>query len=1055
MLNTGERGGVFVVDAMPPEGDVVFMSCDASGTPGRLNIAVLEALNLPTGMIPSAKDLAAGYAIVEFRSNVLCFVVTVGLKLDVGEALFTNLAKALSDKRIFAATSLWLPLMGTGAGGLSLSRSLEVTQAALATTGWAQRSDVRIFISGPGRDTRPTSTPAEALTPIASGSVARDTVPPPNDSEDDADTNASVFFAGPDQRDAAWLETLAPGKILFWIKNGQSHLRRLRRGHTVVLLSGEDRGGGAIVALGVLAAGPEREFTDESGRRWPILIINVFDREAFSRVRVEAQTGPLLKGSGGGVHAINQRQASLLSELFSRSGAPSIPFPGGDTERLLQAGEPIDDALRRHPYIQPQPGPQPDSRPAASPIPPLEDITFDGASDYLTDAPANEVDLLDRGGLAVALARRLHLIWCRRNRISSSADDPPDVPSGPETLGDDTFIVHVDAPWGGGKTTFANFVAQTLNPRGAKVTPEHFLYGQLRLKDGDKPPENASFDGVFLSDYSATVWEPHPRVGRRPWIIVRSNAWRYQDVEPPWWQIYLDVAKAVRDGAREDFAHCLKAHNDVRATPIERHQSAAGMRDALGRWAGALALGLGYRIANTRLIKQLAWTLVAGVAVLLALKFIPWSVSDCLPTALNCKPTPLLGGITLDDFKKATELLLLCLTLLGGGLATLGTALSQSLAPDIDFSGETRRVGVGDPIERFRKTIRGILKLGRRPILLIVDDLDRCPPKLVVEMLRGFQTILQSPRMFVMILGDRNWIETAHSVAHADMNSLALGPETKLGARFVEKVFQLSFVLPAMSAQSRDRYTRAQLDDLREEAAPPRAPDAATQAVADVLAAGGPASVQEGTLKAVLEEQRARGENVEAARATASAHVTQATTSDAALTRRVEKVLGGLAPLLPNNPRQIKRVINAFPLFATVGAQYFGYEQPGPLSTDESTSRWRQLALWVTLSTEWPDTWRKLARSPLLLDAAYAQTSETQASALKALTLGKDKDAKANIEAEVKRLRTDPALARLLGVCELKEPTPASSQFAKTRVEPDAVRQFNRIIWEPGFELAE
>ncbi|NQE60984.1 P-loop NTPase fold protein [Caulobacter sp. RHG1] len=1038
-MDASAAGGITIIEAAPPQGDVIFMSCDSAGTPGALNTAVLESLNLTTRVIPTARDLAQGYAIVSIGGNLLCFVVTVGLKMDTDEALFVNLTSALNDFRITRASSLWLPLMGMGSGGLSLDQSLQVTRRALEATRWAERPGVGVVISTPEVEARPSPPPLGAKAPADGGAAPSRSRPP----RDRVSVNASVFYANPDQRNADWLMALETGKILFWIKNGQPHLLRFRRGHTVVLLSGEEGGRGAIVAVGVLAAGPEREFTDNQGRRrWPVLITQVFDRNLFPRARVEAQAGPLLKSAGGGVHAIDSAQAAILSRALGEAGVPSIPLSDIDAEGALAAGETIDAALRRHPHIGPQPPP---------------DATFDGASDYLTDAPAEEVDLLERGSLALALARRLHLIWCKRNRIGSSADDPPDGRSGRGGGGDDTFIIHVDAPWGGGKTTFANFVARALNPRGAKVAADHFLYGQLGLKAGDQPPEKASFDGIFLGDYSATTWEPHPREGRRPWIIVRSNAWRYQDVEPPWWQIYLDVAKAVRDGMLEDFRHCAKVLIASRATPSERLRALVGMTRALGRWGWALVLGLVYRITNTRLIKQLAWTALAGGGVWFLLTIIPLTASAC-PTALpNCTPGRVLGGMTLDDFKKMAELVMLGLTLLGGGLVTLGSALSQSLAPDIDFSGETRRVGVGDPIARFRRTIQGILAVGRRPILLIVDDLDRCPPKMVVEMLRGFQTILQSPRMFVMILGDRNWIETAHSVAHADMGSLAVGPETKLGARFVEKIFQLSFVLPAMTPESRALFTLKQVGGRKHDyplPSPPPAPNAATQAVEAVLTGGGSASEQEQVLKTVLEEQEALGEDIEAARVAASSGVTQATNSDAALTQRVEKVLGGLAPLLPNNPRQIKRVINAFPLFATVGAQYFQYEQPGPLSTTESTSRWRQLALWVALSTEWPDTWRKLARSPLLLDAAYGSSAEAKA-AMKALTDGEDKNGKAAVEAEVKRLRADPALARLLGVCELKDPTSASTLFAKTRVEPDAVRQFNRIIWEHGFELAE
>ncbi|MFT4254392.1 MAG: P-loop NTPase fold protein, partial [Caulobacter sp.] len=617
-----------------------------------------------------------------------------------------------------------------------------------------------------------------------------------------------------------------------------------------------------------------------------------------------------------------------------------------------------------------------------SPEQPPPPSSFDGRSEYLSDTPAHDVDLLDRGEFAVALARRLHDIWCRRNGLAPTRVKAADAPDEHEVVADDTFIVHVDAPWGGGKTTFANFVAQVLNPRGARLRKEHFLNGHIEGLEKTPPP---SLDGVFLGDYSPTEWEPHPRPGRRPWIIVRSNAWRYQDVEPPWWQIHLDVAKAIRRAALEDF----RRHDDVlaspRAGPSDVFRAAGGMVWALWRWVRLVLLGAAFQLSNPRLLKHLVLTLLAFGVLLWGLRFVPWDVWNG-------------GAVDPGKIKTTIELAVLGLGALGGGLASLGALVSQSLAPDLDFSGETKRIGVGDPIARFRKTFRSMLELGRRPVLLIVDDLDRCAPKQVVELLRGFQTILQSPRMFVMILGDRHWIETAHSVWHAEMKGLVLGPEASLGARFVEKVFQLSFVLPAMSGEARDRYTRAQLGGNNPSTDEPAAaaPTALARAVETALSAQTSASEREKAVHALIEDAKAakvgddpaEDDEVAAIQAAAASRITVEAVGDVELTRNTEKLLAGLAPLLPNNPRQIKRVINAFPLFAAVGAKYFGYRGPGLLSTDDDTRAWRQLALWVALSTEWPVTWRALAARPLLLDAAYAPEAADREAAIAALSAG-------------------------------------------------------------------
>lgn len=1048
--------GIHIRPGAPPAGDVIFIPCDDAGSPGPLNTYILEALGLSTSLIPHPSQLLLGYWVIHEKASKLVFVVTVGRGGGTPQLLTDNLRSALRDRSLKDASHIWLPLMGTGAGHLTPYESLGITRYALDQSGWI-RSDVSITIAPPANaDLEELGVSAPAAEPVEPlrRRARRKGAPPEARTVD-----ASVFYASPSEWNSEWLAALRPGKIMFWIKNGGSHLKRFRRGHAVVLLAGRDvaehPGRGAIVAFGVQTAGPERHFEDdEKNRRWPVTITHVFDREQFPRSLIEDQTGLLLRAAAGGVHSLDSLQTEILSLILASAGVPPFPLNDEVAETLLARGQSIEEALAAYPYIhevgQPVPIPAPvkidggeeKKEQKKEPPPP----PFDAQSEYLSDTPAHDVDLLDRGEFAVALARRLHDIWCRRNGLWPKGVKADKTREDLEIVADDTFIVHVDAPWGGGKTTFANFVAQVLNPRGARLRAAHFLNNHVADLPKTPPP---SLDGVFLGDYSPTGWEPHPRDGRRPWTIVRSNAWRYQDVEPPWWQIYLDVAQAIRRAALDDFRRHAGILASPRAGRTDRLRAAGGMASALWRWARAKLLGVTYQISNTRLLKHLTLTVVAFCLFALSLKVVPWKrwTSD--------------GAVDPAKIKALIEFGLLGLGALGGGLAAFGTLLSQSLAPDLDFSGETKRIGVGDPIARFRKTFRKMLELGRRPVLLIVDDLDRCAPKHVVELLRGFQTILQSPRMFVMILGDRHWIETAHSVWHADMKGLALGPEASLGGRFVEKVFQLSFVLPAMSREARDRYTRAQLGEPGQATqTPPPAATKLAQEVETALNAPAPAAEREKKVHDLIQQAKAGGDadeaEVEAVQADAASRITVDAVGDVELTGRTEKLLAGLAPLLPNNPRQIKRVINAFPLFAAVGARFFGYRAPGLLSTDDDTRAWRQLALWVALSTEWPVTWRALAARPLLLDAAYAPEAADREAAVAALSAGGDDKAKAEVEGEARRLRADPALARLLGACALPESAGrAAMLFGATRVEPASVREFNRIIWEAGFDVGE
>jgi hypothetical protein len=173
---------------------------------------------------------------------------------------------------------------------------------------------------------------------------------------------------------------------------------------------------------------------------------------------------------------------------------------------------------------------------------------------FVPDDAEVDHDQLGRGVLAVALARRVHKIWCSLNdatapeptRLERPSAETPLIDSATWTgnpTADDSvffdrhrdntrgsFVLHLDAPWGGGKTTFANFLARVLNPDGFERDEKSFLqrrYGRVNISTIflQDPP---SVDGASLS----VAW---PKDARRPWIIVPFNAWQVEHCTPPWW----------------------------------------------------------------------------------------------------------------------------------------------------------------------------------------------------------------------------------------------------------------------------------------------------------------------------------------------------------------------------------------------------------------------------------------------------------------------------------------------------------------------------------------
>jgi hypothetical protein len=112
----------------------------------------------------------------------------------------------------------------------------------------------------------------------------------------------------------------------------------------------------------------------------------------------------------------------------------------------------------------------------------------------------------------------------------------------------------------------------------------------------------------------------------------------------------------------------------------------------------------------------------------------------------------------------------------------------------------------------------------RRPLLLVIDDLDRCPAERVVKLLETVHTLLRErpdvrffPRwrraatLVVLVLGDGRWVRCSFEKVYGDFQ--ALGSEVHgLGADFLQKVFDHVVLVPALSADQVQTY----VDDVTE-----------------------------------------------------------------------------------------------------------------------------------------------------------------------------------------------------------------------------------------------
>ncbi len=622
-------------------------------------------------------------------------------------------------------------------------------------------------------------------------------------------------------------------------------------------------------------------------------------------------------------------------------------------------------------------------RPEPEGVPPEDTPIYDDPAHTISDAAADNEDFLNRSITAFVLATRLNQVWDTQNppqpkkRIWQGWFDRPESP-------DCGFVVHIDAPWGGGKTSFTNYLTRILNPYSTKG-PLPDWYGKLPLKNTD-------------------VW---PEAYHRPWHIVQFNAWQHQNVQPPWWTFYDTIRKQLMWSVRAEANSCEPTSGGITPPKPNAQSDYYNPARRMGRW---LCLNIGefkWRLFTPQFVISAITTLTV-ITLAYSLYASGWTIVDPKgkitaiskpvaatetkqplkpATKVPAKPTtaPENSPVEAADKPKPVEeaakppsppvasspsfsqyLISILAVVLGGGslLRTIFSSFFRSLVPGTPDAAKNYSYGSNDPMDRFRKHFSSFLEKFRRPVLVVVDDLDRCKPEFVVDLVRGMQTILQSRRIVFVLLGDRDWIEQAFSQVHEKMKDIDVGPEHEFGARFVEKAIQLSFVLPDISPDIRNTYIRKILDaeeqtTIADKFQPsvlrPITPDIfasvkTSQEVEQVVEetrdtiAGSDASV----------EEKAQAERELSAQATVFA----STRTDAI--EATQRRLVAIAPLLPPNPRQIKRIVNTVSLYQEVARQNE--------NIDPGTERWQVLVRWIILMIERPKTWYTLNKYPELVN---------------------------------------------------------------------------------------
>lgn len=835
-----------------PKGDAIFISTDAAGSPGGLKSQVLERLRVSPKRIPTAKMLAKGYHLLELPSGWLCFVVTIAEQSAAAE-LAQNLRHALLDKRLRSAMHLWVPLMGTGAGGLTFDESFAIILEALRDTEWVHHSLVRITIASP---------PDQEWTPAGWRSGASRATPPSTEAGEPEkplplsdSTTAALSFAeslSVGRRDQT--RRISTRLLLFALAESQSPgaPTPLRADPAAKLFSG---------ALHSQAGEKYREawvaYFSETFTVPPSFTPGSAQNQTPHVSAVMREAERLSRAHGRGAVELDDVMVSLLE---SKEGRHRVALEGMGIDPTQLLGE-YREALTGQ----------------------IGKVLF---SDL-----AESTDRLGYERYAVAIT----------DFLTDPATRPP-------------LSISVQSPWGTGKSSLMHQIRELLDPKDSRT--------HAKAESGKKV--SLTLKGVLdFLDRRSSPPSMKSIFARRLWTVW-FNAWKYDNSEQVWAGLVNAIIEQVS-------GRLPRAQRELFLLKLQL----ARIDDGLVRRR------IYERVISVWWSKVRSWML-AALAALAALFGLEHAARD----------SELLDFARVTAWLQAFPLAIVGVYLLRTYFKTKKEAEAEparfSLAEFMQVPDYSVTLG---NIHHIHEDLRRVLSVVPRavdsdtvaPLVIFIDDLDRCSPNKVANVVEGVSMLLASDEfrcMFVIGI-DPQMIAAALEEAHAKVRDHLPRYErtVPLGWRFMDKFIQLPFTIPPNTPRALKGYV-GWLSDTTPPPPPPLAPPGPAH---DLVPP--PPVPREGSPAGPPGEAAGLGQKKED---------TAAAVKEFRESREVGVIIAEAAGATSGNPREIKRIANLARLYLRLRNERRLSE---PLWRSPTLS---QYARWIVLTLRWPEVLRWL-----------------------------------------------------------------------------------------------
>ncbi|XP_077988428.1 NTPase KAP family P-loop domain-containing protein 1-like [Glandiceps talaboti] len=363
------------------------------------------------------------------------------------------------------------------------------------------------------------------------------------------------------------------------------------------------------------------------------------------------------------------------------------------------------------------------------------------------------------------------------------------------------LTVGIYAPWGSGKSYLLKCVTDFLSDMQKRYnTTKTSLWRDFHLL-------------LMIIFYLPPKAPPYFETDEMGFIFVKFNAWEYAGSDTLWAGIVTKLVSRV-----EGYAGYWKTRFfRIMTTPTE-HQRVQFRRDKTSRGKSDE-----YEIRKTTLFKMFSISVltlficsvvviitVIIIAVLLLTGVIPMKSgkgnTSLAFVAVEGTFATILGVAMVTNIKGIWSVLIIFLY---SQRSKIETMMSKP-----DFSTKLGFMGdIKCEVSTASSLINWIAGFKKKPIRVIitVDELDRCPPKKIVDVVDAINILMSDKRSpFICILA----IDPRIVVQAIDQNLGAVAKSSYwTGSQYIKKLIQIPFSIPLMTSSKTNKFLESLIED--------------------------------------------------------------------------------------------------------------------------------------------------------------------------------------------------------------------------------------------------